>query len=119
LKQFFAEAAHWGITTVQNMSSPISQARSLALFQKTGAPIRVRAIWFGLTDQHGRLTAEGHDQSPQTPLVTASGTKWLLDGTPIEHSCAMRKPYIDCLKSDGLQAHLLEPAIDLLGNHFP
>jgi predicted amidohydrolase YtcJ len=95
LKSFFAEAARWGITTVQNMSIPISQARSLALFQKTGPPIRVRAIWFGLTDQHGRLTSEGHGQSPQTPLVTASGTKWLLDGTPIEHSCAMRKPYTD------------------------
>ena len=27
LKRFFAEAAHWGITTVQNMSAPITQAR--------------------------------------------------------------------------------------------
>jgi predicted amidohydrolase YtcJ len=95
LKRFFAEAAHWGITTVQNMSHPITQARSLALFQKTPPPIRVRAIWFGCTDQHGRLTTEGCSGQPQTPLVTASGTKWLLDGTPIERSGAMRKPYAD------------------------
>lgn len=102
LNRFFAQAARWGITTVQNMSTPISQARSLALFQKVPPPIRVRDIWFGFTDQHGRLTAEGHGHTLHQPsLVTVSGTKWILDGTPIERSCAMRKPYADRSETSG------------------
>ena len=68
----------------------------MALFQKTPPPIRVRLMWFGLTDEHGRLTKEGRGLPLHpAPLVTVSGTKWVLDGTPIEHSAAMRKPYAD------------------------
>jgi hypothetical protein len=36
-----------------------------------------------------------------SPLVTVSGTKWILDGTPIEHSAAMRKPYADRKDNSG------------------
>jgi predicted amidohydrolase YtcJ len=42
------------------------------------------------------MTQEGRVQSKHPVLlVTVSGTKWILDGTPIEHSAAMRKPYAD------------------------
>jgi predicted amidohydrolase YtcJ len=96
LNQFFAQAARWGITTVQNMADPITQDRCIALFEKAPPPIRVRVMWFGLTGPHGRLTNEGHAQPvPSLPLVTVSGTKWVLDGTPVERSAAMRKPYAD------------------------
>jgi predicted amidohydrolase YtcJ len=85
-----------GITTVQNMADPITQDRCIALFEKAPPPIRVRVMCFGLTGPHGRLTNEGHAQPvPSLPLVTVSGTKWVLDGTPVERSAAMRKPYAD------------------------
>ena len=35
------------------------------------------------------------------PLVTVNGTKWILDGTPIEYSSAMRKPYVDRPQTSG------------------
>ena len=96
LSEFFAQAARWGITSVQNMSVPLTQQRTTELFAQSPPPIRVRSIWFGYTDQHGRLTNEGHGQSaPNAPLLTVSGIKWILDGTPVERSSALRQPYSD------------------------
>jgi len=96
LSQLFDQAEHWGITTVQDMASPITQKSCADLLAKVPPPIRVRIIWFGLTDQHGRMTKEDHATSVDpAPLVMASGTKWVLDGTPVERSAAMRKPYTD------------------------
>ena len=96
LHEYFDGAARQGITTVQGMAIPISAERCVALFEEAPPPIRVRVMWVGLTDQHGRMTQEGRVQSSTpVPLVTVSGTKWILDGTPVEHSAAMRKPYAD------------------------
>jgi predicted amidohydrolase YtcJ len=96
LNDFFAHSARLGITTIQNMSNPITTDRAVALFVKSPPPIRIRVIWFGLTNQHGRMLNDRRDLPPHpAPLVTVSGTKWILDGTPIEHSAAMRKPYAD------------------------
>ena len=102
LHKFFDQAARWGITTVQNMSNPIAAERCVALFEKAPPPVRVRVMWFGLADEHGRLTKEGRDlPTHPAPLVTVSGTKWILDGTPIERSAAMRKPYADRPSTSG------------------
>ena len=96
LGEFFTRAERLGITTIQQMGNPLAADRSVSLFEKSPPPIRVRVIWFGLTDQHGRMTEEGRNTPAHpVPLVTVSGTKWILDGTPIEHSAAMRRPYAD------------------------
>lgn len=96
LNQYFERAARWGITTVQNMADPTTADRCVSLFEKAPPPIRVRVMWFGLTGPHGRLITEGHAHPvPALPLVTVSGTKWILDGTPLERSAAMKKPYSD------------------------
>ena len=93
---FFANAARLGITSVQDMAMPIPAPRIVELLRNEPPPIRVRVIWFGLTDEHGRLTKEGRGLPLHpAPLVTVSGTKWILDGTPMEHSAAMRQPYAD------------------------
>jgi hypothetical protein len=101
LNQFFAHSARLGITTIQDMANPISANRAAALFAKSPPPIRVRVMWFGLTDQHGRLKDRGDLPLHPAPLVTVSGTKWIIDGTPIEHSAAMRKPYADHADTSG------------------
>jgi predicted amidohydrolase YtcJ len=102
LHEIFNQATRWGITTVQNMSEPISADRCVALFEKAPPPIRIRVMWFGLTDEHGRLTKEGRGSSVHpSPLITVSGTKWILDGTPIERSAAMRMPYTDRPSTSG------------------
>ena len=95
-RQFIGQAVRYGITSVQLMSIPPSPERCVALFEKAPTPIRVRVIRFLLTDHHGRLAQEGRHLRPSSgSLVTVSGTKWVLDGTPIERTAAMREPYLD------------------------
>jgi predicted amidohydrolase YtcJ len=102
LNDVFVHSARLGITTIQNMSNPITDNRAAALLEKSSPPIRIRLIWFGLTDQHGRVLRDRRDLPPHPArLVTVSGTKWILDGTPVEHSAAMRKPYADHPETSG------------------
>lgn len=102
LRSFFDDTARLGITTLQDMASGISADRCATLFQRLPPPIRVRVMWFGLTDEHGSLTSEGRASNLHpSPLVTVSGTKWILDGTPVEHSAAMRQPYADRPSTSG------------------
>lgn len=102
LNEFFQDAVRMGITSIQDMAFPILAPRCVAFLEKAPPPIRVRVIWFGLTDEHGRLTQVGRDLPLHpVPLVTVSGTKWILDGTPIDHSGAMREPYSDRPNTSG------------------
>jgi predicted amidohydrolase YtcJ len=95
-RQFLNQAVRYGITSVQLMSMPPSPERCVALFERAPTPIRVRVMRFLLTDAHGRLAQEGRQlRSAPGSLVTVSGTKWVLDGTPIERTAAMREPYLD------------------------
>jgi predicted amidohydrolase YtcJ len=94
--QFLNQAVRFGITSVQLMSIPPSPERCVALFEKAPTPIRVRVMRFLLTDAQGRLAQEARQlRSSPGSLVTVSGTKWVLDGTPIERTAAMREPYLD------------------------
>ena len=54
------------------------------------------------TTVNGRDTTEGRAlPAHPTPLITVSGTKWLLDGSPIERTAALRKPYADLPSTSG------------------
>jgi predicted amidohydrolase YtcJ len=95
-REFLNAAARLGITTVQNMSAPAAPDRLVALYEDAPTSIRIRIMRFLLTDPGGRITQEGRElPAKPSPLITVSGTKWILDGTPIERSCAMRNPYSD------------------------
>lgn len=101
-REFLEAAARLGITSVQNMSIPVAPARCVALFDKAPTPIRVRVMHFSLTDSKGRITQEGPALSKYPgPLLTVSGTKWVLDGTPIERWSAVREPYADMPSTSG------------------
>jgi predicted amidohydrolase YtcJ len=66
------------------------------LLAAVDSPIRVRVIPYPFTDRTGRL-APIHPSVPAriSDRVRVDGLKWLLDGTPIERSAALRKPYAD------------------------
>ena len=102
MRAFFSEATRLGITSVQDMSLPAGAERCVDLLEKAPTPIRVRVMRMAATSANGRDTKEGRSlpRNP-TPLITVSGTKWVLDGSPIESSAAMRKPYADNSKSSG------------------
>lgn len=91
LREKFSAAVKWGITTIQDMDNDMPPNRCLRLLEKLPVPIRVRIIRMPGTTPAGRDVQEGRP-SPRSsnPLITVSGTKWLLDGTPLEGTFAPR-----------------------------
>jgi predicted amidohydrolase YtcJ len=94
LSAMLEAATHWGITTIQLMSAPTDPEHLVTLLAATAPPIRVRVIPFVYTTTAGRQRPE----YPPIPTIIADrvrvdGVKWLLDGTPIEHSAAISTPY--------------------------
>ncbi len=77
--------ARFGITTVQDMSNEFLPHQIVDLLKESPTSIRVRVIRMPATSPTGRDIAEGASLPLHPfPLVTVSGIKWLLDGTPIE-----------------------------------
>lgn len=126
LSERLSDAARFGITSIQDMSNNIAPERCLALLEKVPSPIRIRIIRMAGTTPNGRDTREGlsilHYHSG---LVTVSGTKWMLDGTPLEGTFAPRQVQaslftgISQAKSSGAPAALLDHAFATLGLTFP
>ena len=89
---FASEALRFGITSIQNMSF-LTRARFVQIAKKARFPLRVRVIRFGITDKGGRETAAADPAPAPSGLITVSGTKWILDGTPVEEGAALRESY--------------------------
>jgi predicted amidohydrolase YtcJ len=89
LRDYFSGAVKFGITSIQDMSNAMSPDRCVTLLQKTPTPIRVRVMRMPMTTPGGRDTLEGRSTTRDpAPLITVSGTKWMLDGTPLEGTLA-------------------------------
>lgn len=91
LRNELARATKFGITSLQDMSNAIAPDRCVALLEKVPVPIRIRVIRMPPTSPAGRDTSEGQS-TPRNPapLITVSGTKWMLDGTPLERTFEAR-----------------------------
>jgi predicted amidohydrolase YtcJ len=101
-REFFQDAVKLGITSVQDMSLPGGAERCVMASRKAPTPIRMRVIRMAETTVDGRDKTEGR-ALPRHPalLITVSGTKWLLDGSPIERTAALRNPYTDLPSTSG------------------
>jgi hypothetical protein len=91
LRQFFSQSAKFGITSVQDMSDGIEPGRAARLFEEVPTPIRVRIMRMPMTTPSGRDTEEGLTV-PRHPgaLISVNGTKWLVDGVPLENTFTPR-----------------------------
>lgn len=96
LRGYSAETLKYGTTSLQAMAM-MPPARFVSLWQRSGAPQRLRAIRIpapaSLDDP-----VEGADLPRDVagaPRIRVSGTKWILDGTPIEFGAAVRTPYAE------------------------
>ena len=97
LRAEVAEMLAAGITSTQDMSM-LSLRRFVEGLIEADLPIRVRAIRFPGTDERARRVDEDRDVSVPAHLagrIAIAGTKWILDGTPLERGAAMRQPYQD------------------------
>jgi hypothetical protein len=92
LRAFFAQAARFGITSIQDMSDAMPPDRAVALFEKAPIPIRIRIMRMPMTTPAGRDTHEGRSLLLHpAPLITVNGMKWLLDGVFVEFTLDPRK----------------------------
>jgi predicted amidohydrolase YtcJ len=89
-----AQAAKYGITTIQDMSETMPAERCAALMAELPTPIRIRVIRMRMPTARGLDTTEGKREIWQAaPLVYVSGTKWMLDGVGIEGTFTPRSDY--------------------------
>jgi predicted amidohydrolase YtcJ len=92
LRETLDDAAEHGITTLQVMSEKMTPARYVDLLKQVPTPLRIRIMRMPMTMSTGRDLKEGvpMPRNP-SPLITVSGTKWLLDGVPFEGTFAPRQ----------------------------
>jgi len=85
VRETLDEAKAFGITTIQDMSNAMAPARAVALFKKVPTPIRLRVMRMPGTTVGSRNIDEGLGLPRHpSPLITVSGTKWMIDGVPVE-----------------------------------
>ena len=98
---FAAEAVSLGITSVQAMMTASPAAEAAPWIETANLPVRVRVIDFPMTPMK-EWRAPGRGRTPpKSQLVTVSGTKWIVDGTPVERLALLRAPYSDAPKTRG------------------
>lgn len=92
------KALYFGVTTIQNMCTGALPQAYVTAFKKQPLPIRFRLIHWAQMKKDGSLAVPSKNQSPHhkdLPLVSLSGTKWMLDGTPIERLAWYSTDYKD------------------------
>lgn len=98
LQDLGQQALHLGITSIQNMCTGGRPEEYISAFRKTELPIRFRLIRWGMVNSDGSLDVPSKQIQGAVkglPLVMVSGTKWVLDGTPIERDAWMNMNYQD------------------------
>jgi predicted amidohydrolase YtcJ len=86
-----------GITSVQNMCTGAIASDYIKYLKIAGLPFRLRLIRWGDLSPAGEILVPGKDlprKNDDLPLLSVFGTKWLLDGTPIEGGAAVTEGYV-------------------------
>jgi predicted amidohydrolase YtcJ len=94
LRDTVADAAKHGITTIQVMSEKMPPERYVDLLEKVPTSIRMRIMRMPMSTPSGRDMGERRSvPRDPTPLITVSGTKWMLDGVPFEGTYTRRQAF--------------------------
>jgi predicted amidohydrolase YtcJ len=96
LRALGEEAVGFGITTIQAMGNALPAADLATLLAEAKTSIRWRIIRFPIAVSERDAPADlGPLPHQPAPLITVSGVKWILDGTPVERLAAMNAAYAD------------------------
>ena len=83
-----------GITSYQNMCTGAIPQDYVKFWQKAGCPFRLRLIKWADIAANGSFNIPSiNNPNTEVPNIKISGTKWLLDGTPIEQGAFKLSPY--------------------------
>lgn len=84
----------FGITSYQNMCTGATPQDYVKFWQKAGCPFRLRLIkWSDITPSGTFNIPSINNPDTGVPNIKISGTKWLLDGTPIEQGAFKLSAY--------------------------
>ena len=89
------QATAFGITSVQAMMTAYPTDTIAEVLASVDLPVRLRLIDFPLTPMAQWREPIARRITTQSPLITISGTKWILDGTPIERGMLLSADYAD------------------------
>jgi predicted amidohydrolase YtcJ len=94
LRDYAAAAVGFGITSAQVIATHRPAADLGRTAVASDLPIRLRIIDFPIAGMTAWRQPAGASV-PGSPRVVVSGTKWILDGTPVERLMLLREPYVD------------------------
>lgn len=94
-KRFAEEAASFGITSVQAVMMSHDPDRIAPMLSAANLPIRIRLIRFPLVDPAAWQPPANTNPPSAGAMLSVWGTKWILDGTPIERLAFFKEPYAD------------------------
>jgi hypothetical protein len=94
-REFAQEAASLGITSVQLMMVSHDADRLGRLLTNANLPIRLRLVRFPLEDPAAWQPPASTDPAAASTALSVWGTKWILDGTPLERLAFLRQDYSD------------------------
>lgn len=92
---FAHEAATFGVTSIQAMMTGYPTDAAAELLASADLPVRMRLIDFPLTPMAAWREPISGRIKTRSPMVTVSGTKWIVDGTPVERDMLLSADYAD------------------------
>jgi predicted amidohydrolase YtcJ len=98
LQDLGKEALYFGVTSIQNMCTGASPEKYIEMLEGSPIPVRFRLIRWATMKKDGSLYIPAKNMQSvvkSLPLVTLSGTKWMMDGTPIERLAWYASEYKD------------------------
>ena len=114
LRNLSDECVRWGITTLQNMSWTPAE-RYVEMVKSADLPIKVRVIRFPPSGPEGRILSEGRNlKRTVSNRIEVHGTKWILDGTPVEGAAAIGRPYSKNSSDSGRENFIASDVSEML-----
>ena len=102
LKFFVQEQLSAGVTSVQHMGTGFTEKLAADVFIKVNSPQRIRIIAWQRTTANGRQLQDWNIANKHpTPLITISGVKYVIDGTPGDRNSLYKKPYTGAGSGNG------------------
>jgi predicted amidohydrolase YtcJ len=88
------EGLAFGVTSIQDMAGYLTPSVTIASFRRAELAQRVRIIRWPMPDATGLRAREWESVAADVaPRVRVSGTKWVLDATPIDQFALRRRAY--------------------------
>jgi hypothetical protein len=102
MERALAEAARWGVTSVQDNSGDWDDFHVLEEIEKDGKLTARISEWLPFNDSVAQLETKRKAHSASDPMLRTGMLKGFMDGSLGSHTAALIEPYADDPKNSGL-----------------